>query len=89
MDYTTKKYHQAQNAYHFALSELCSYIRTTIDSTNNEDWPDGMLTRAMSVLSLCQVAHDYWRAGSFDDALLVGNQAILLMEEMTTSNVRG
>jgi hypothetical protein len=81
----TVEYYQAQGPYHFALSKLCDYIRRTINIKNNEDWPDGMLTKAVAILSLCQVAHDHWQARRFDDALLVGDQAIILLEEMTSS----
>jgi hypothetical protein len=78
----TAEYYQAQHPYHLALSQLCDYIRDTIRTTNNEDWPDGMLTNAVAILSLCQVAHNHWRARRFQDALLVGDQAIALLEEM-------
>jgi hypothetical protein len=78
------EYYQAQGPYHFALSQLCHYVRETIDFKNNEDWPDGMLTKAVAVLSLCQVTHDRWQARRFDDALLVGDQARMLLEEITS-----
>jgi hypothetical protein len=78
----TAEYYQARHPYHFALSKLCDYIRDTIRTTNNEDWPDRMLTKAVTILSLCQVGHDHWRAKRFQDALLVGDQAIALVEEM-------